>query len=300
MKQLWYSFKYVLFVFWTLIQNAYFYFRYYCKALRNKFNRDYTSDKTKSGFQISFEDDFNGTDIDWTKWNKWNSMGNGQDRSNTPAISSLDCLRVENGLLYLTTEKNTDPQTSEFPLKCGVLYSQYDSWCENGTEMTKGYEQNYGYYEIRCKVPPQGKLFWPAFWLWGQTWPPEIDIFEFMSTEDIGTSHTKGISMTTHWGYQGKQNSSNYFGSQIGRTYRKLFGISVNWDENYHVYACNWTPQYIDFYIDDVRVYRNIYNVPSNKMSIQINITGYNEQLPKDSDLPGVYIVDYVRAYKIS
>jgi hypothetical protein len=277
----------------------YFYFRYYFKALIGNFNVDYTSNETKDGFELSFKDDFDETEIDWKKWNKWWSDGNGCDPAQTAAVSSLDCISLENSILKLMTIRNDDPATvDQFLCKSGQLVSMYDTGCENGEKTSKGYQQNYGYFETRCKVPAKGKLFWPAFWLWGNTWPPEIDIFEFMSTEDIHTDHTKGISITTHWGYDGKQNSSRLFGSMLGRSYRKLFGISVNWDEHFHVYACNWTPHYIDWYIDDIRVYRNIYNVPSNQMSITIGIGAWVDQPPTDADLPGEFLVDYMKAYK--
>jgi beta-glucanase (GH16 family) len=152
----------------------------------------------------------------------------------------------------------------------------------------KGWQQQYGYFEIRCKVPPKGKMFWPAFWLWGNDWPPEIDIFEFMAKEDVETGNSSEISMTLHWG----QGNDVYHG-QLGR---KLKG--VNWDENYHIYACKWEWDSVTFYIDNVAVYKNIYNVASNKMSILISNGASWDYIPQASDLPGIFYVDYVRAYQ--
>ena len=36
---------------------------------------------------------------------------------------------------------------------------------------------HHGYFEIEAKLPT-GYALWPAFWMYGSPWPPEIDIFE--------------------------------------------------------------------------------------------------------------------------
>jgi Beta-glucanase/Beta-glucan synthetase len=44
---------------------------------------------------------------------------------------------------------------------------------------SKIFKQQYGYFEIRSKMPNSTGT-WPAFWLTGtQSWPPEIDIYEW-------------------------------------------------------------------------------------------------------------------------
>ena len=36
---------------------------------------------------------------------------------------------------------------------------------------------HFGYYRFVVDLP-QGKNLWPAIWMYGQTWPPEIDLLE--------------------------------------------------------------------------------------------------------------------------
>ena len=58
----------------------------------------------------------------------------------------------------------------------------------------------YGYYEARVKMPP-GLGMWPAFWLNSDStsegkvsWPPEVDVFEFVNNgkEDTVTQFHMG------------------------------------------------------------------------------------------------------------
>jgi transcriptional/translational regulatory protein YebC/TACO1 len=52
----------MIFIFWALFLNAFFYFRYYFKVLIGSFNQDYSSDETKNGLVLAFKDDFDGVE----------------------------------------------------------------------------------------------------------------------------------------------------------------------------------------------------------------------------------------------
>lgn len=57
----------------------------------------------------------------------------------------------------------------------------------------QGFLQQYGYFEIRARLPA-GQGTWPAFWLLrpGQ-WPPEIDVMEHLG------GRPGGIELHAHW-----------------------------------------------------------------------------------------------------
>lgn len=294
---LWYAIKRFFFGLYILLLNFYYWIRFYCKAKKDYFNKDFYNKPEKEGWDISFQDEFDGDKINWDVeggWNKWFSEYNMNTPMEVPVAHSTKCIKVKDGELHLYTMKNDDyPEKSDCPLVTGILNSQYDSIGH------KGFEQQYGYYETCCKVPPNGLTFWPAFWLYGATWPPEIDIFEFMSSDDIDTGHSKGISMTTHWGTPGKKSMKSGVATQLGRTLRKCLGVSVNFDEHFHIYACRWEWNYIEWYIDNVPVYRTMFNIPNNKMSIVINNGAKKGKLPKDEQMPQDFVVKYVRAYEL-
>jgi len=288
MKQIWFTFKFFLFEIWTLILNVFYYLRFFWNVRKGFYNKDYNSPRDKKGYVITFEDDFDNAEINWKNWNGWYSNGESIDPSTAICIPQVDCLIPENGILKMIVDKNTNLNFPQIEYKSGELYT------------SGNFTQNYGYFEICCKVPPNGRTFWPCFWLWGNSWPPEIDIFEFMDEKDVNTNHTTSMSMTLHWGLDNKVNKSKYFSSQLMRTLRKFLGVSLNFDERYHTMAIDWTPEYIDFYLDDVKVYRAIYFIPSNKMGItaSVSVADLNVK-PKDEDLPAYFFIDYIRAYKV-
>ena len=109
----------------------------------------------------------------------------------------------------------------------------------------------YGRVELRAKLP-EGKGMWPAFWMMGDDspgakWPDrgEIDIMEYVGFEPdsiFGTIHTAAYN--------------HMIGTQRG----KKIAID-NPQENYHIYAIEWTPESIDFMVDGT-VYNHIDNQP--------------------------------------
>lgn len=283
MTYLFYSFKQYLWGVYTIILNGFYYCRFY---LLNKklFSNPPINKLNKDGWEITFLDDFTEDEIDWKKWNKWHSTHTEHTPDEVAGESSLDCIELKDGFLHLYVKDNPE---GPYKLKRGWLNTAV--WKD-----TVGFAQQYGYYEIRCKPPTQGLKWWPAFWLYGSTWPPEIDIFEFMSPSDVGKNYTKGISLTTHFGNPGKKDNSKFFGGQLGRTYNN----TIDWSKEFHTYAVLWEWNYVEWYIDNVPVYRQIYNVPQNKMSVIVNTAGHLDYLPEKSELPGEFIVDYIRVYK--
>lgn len=138
------------------------------------------------------------------------------------------------------------------------------------------FRQQYGRWECRCTVP-KGKEVWPAFWIWGSTWPPEIDIFEEI---------------------EGRYNINLIYG--VGRKERVCQGMKVE-SEIFHEFALEWLPERMDFFVDGLLVYRykgnalKYYNLPTTKMWIVINHGIRSEQRP---DYYSEMIVDYIRVYK--
>jgi len=293
MDYLFYFFKQLLRNIFTLFLNLFYFIRFYIKALFGYFNKNFSNDIEKKDWTLTFNDEFDGPEIDFnTKWNEYFSTHTEHDSNGKNFCFSKDCIEVKDNKAYLYTKINEKyPNDSEFKYKVGNLNSH--PWED------KFFDQQYGYFEICCKVPPQGDKFWPAFWLYGETWPPEIDIFEFMDDKDVDTNHSKRISMTTHFGTPGKKGiNTTFYATQLARKLGRFLGISVKFDKHFHLYAIRWEYNYIEWYIDNVAVFRNVYNIPNNKMQIVTNAGSSMKNPPKENELPQEFIVDYVRAYQ--
>ena len=135
-------------------------------------------------YYLAFEDNFDGDVLDLTKWNPVEGVPRDFNFSNSKVWHLPENLTVSNGTLKITAKKlvtpytgtltdwSTNPpttQTSTFDYTTGELWSKQ--------------KFHYGKYEIRCRLP-NGKGFFPAFWMFGgQRWN-EIDVFDNIDGND--------------------------------------------------------------------------------------------------------------------
>lgn len=161
------------------------------------------------------------------------------------------------------------------------------------------FSQAYGRFEAKLKTPT-GPGLWPAFWLLGENikevnWPEcgEIDIMEQRGQQP---SITHG---SVHGpGYFGANAKTKGFGLQQGR-----------FDQEYHLYAIEWTSDCIDYYVDNVLFQRIqpsdltgkwVFNKP---MFIILNVAvggNYVGYPTSETPFPQSMIIDYVKVYKQS
>jgi len=163
--------------------------------------------------------------------------------------------------------------------------------------VTKG-EHAYGRFEARIRLP-YGQGIWPAFWLLGANcsdavvWPQcgEIDIMEY-----------KGQEPTTIHG------SVNGNGFSDGEAITKSYSLENDrFDTGFHVFGIEWTPEYINYYVDDV-LYNQITpsDVPGEwvfdhpfKIIINLAVGGSFVGSPNsETTFPQTMLIDYVRVYK--
>ncbi|HRJ30136.1 MAG TPA: glycoside hydrolase family 16 protein [Cyclobacteriaceae bacterium] len=189
---------------------------------------------------------------------------------------------VQNGYLIITARKES------------YQGSPYTS----ARLLTKGkFEQAYGRFEARIRLP-WGQGMWPAFWMLGadidtNPWPAagEIDIMEFRGQEPstvLGTVHGPGYSA----------------GESISKSYTLK---NDRFDTGFHVFGIEWTPKYVNFYVDNV-LYNQITpaDVPGewvfNKsffILINLAVGGSFVGSPNNETVfPQTMLVDYVRVYK--
>ena len=149
-----------------------------------------------SGWELSFSDEFNGSDLDTSKWNyEGSTFGDGNSEI---ACLLPDNLSVSGGTLKLTARRQqtvcpNEIRPGEFP--------NGRPWTSAAIDSSGKFAQAKGRYEIRAKLP-DGQGFWPAFWMTSQDYPyggngasGEIDVFEA-----FGQSPTDLLT-SVHWYY---------------------------------------------------------------------------------------------------
>ena len=185
----------------------------------------------------------------FTVFNKYFSEGKEADPAKQLALPKLCNIEHTEIGVTLVTRVNNDPATNPlFPFECGLLQSK-------GT-----FAQLYGLFELICKVPKNEGMYWPAFWLYGQAWPPEIDIFEMMAEEFNNSPETHHISTTFHYLEDGVH-------KQTGRRVR----IKQDLSAGFHKYSLLWTPKKMVWMFDDIPFYELRGMSPDKPMHIVIN-----------------------------
>jgi MYXO-CTERM domain-containing protein len=227
----------------------------------------------KPGWQLTFQDEFDGAQVDAAKWGKRYKWGEAQINSELQAYVD-DAFQVQNGTLTIVGDKRTASYAGQtFQYASGVLCSVL--------------EQKYGYFEARLKVPA-GQGMWPAFWLLGKvesSGVDEIDIHEILGQEP------STVYMTVHWGTDYSSGHKSDGSSWVG----------PDFSADFHVFGLEWNPDSIVWTIDGVERKRHTGDgVPQVEMYIIINLAvGGSWPGPPDSTttFPGLYQIDYVRAY---
>jgi beta-glucanase (GH16 family) len=232
-----------------------------------------TIDEMKQdGWQLTFNDEFDGAGLDQTKWvphYTYDAIINHELQAYIP-----DAFIISDGILHITAKH-----------EAGVQAGRTQSYTSGAMTTFGKFSQMYGYFEIHCKLP-KGKGFWPAFWLLSDSkqWPPEIDIFE-----NLGHENHK-LHFTNHWkGPDGKNRGKGQ--EKDGSDYTADF----------HTIAIDWEPNSIIWYVDDVEQCRVTDNIPKETMYVLVNLA-VGGDWPKSPDqntpFPSSLDVDYIRVYQ--
>jgi beta-glucanase (GH16 family) len=191
--------------------------------------------------------------------------------------------RVENGRLIIEARKET------------FLNNGYTS--ARLISRLKG-DWLYGRIEVKAKLPP-GRGTWPAIWMMPTDgayggWPNsgEIDIMEHVGYEP-GIVHST-IHTDYYNGAEGTQKGS-------GITVTDAFTA-------FHLYSVEWTPQQMDFYMDDIKYFSYYYSSdykawPFDKrffliMNLAVGGNWGGAQGVDTAVFPASMEIDYVRIYQ--
>lgn len=197
-----------------------------------------TQGKSAAQRELIFADEFDGTELDRSKWivigpDFWVNDEQQAYVDSPATISLLQGMKgAEGGVLMLRPvfKPGVDPHPDR---KADFLSGRIES---------KGkFDFTYGRAEARIRMPDAVGV-WPAFWLLGNgKWPDtgEIDIMEYVGEKDW-------IGVALHGpGYSGETPLVNKFFFPAG--------VDVT---DWHTYAVEWTEDAILFEVDGHLIYR--------------------------------------------
>lgn len=205
---------------------------------------------------------------------------------------------------YTNRAENVSVQNGMLIIK--AIKEEYnDASYTSARMLTKGLKkQAYGRFEARIKLPT-GQGMWPAFWLLGancgdgtagtQVWPNcgEIDIMEYRGQEPTiihGSIHGPGYA--------------------AGEAITKSYALKNDrFDAGFHIFGIEWTPTYINYYVDAV-LYNQITREQVEEKGawvfdqpfyiiINLAVGGTFIGAPNaETIFPQTMLIDYVRVYK--
>ena len=240
------------------------------------------------GYKLMWEDDFNGDTLDTDSWNVELHDPGWVNAELQAYVNDPKNIYVKDGNLVIQAIKEGNSYTS------GRVNTQ------------NKHDYTYGRFEAKAKVP-SGKGFLPAFWMmptdesyYGQ-WPKcgEIDIMEVMGQE------TNKVYSTLH------------FGEPHDESQGTLTLEEGDFSEEFHVYACEWEPGEIRFYVDGKLIHKEndwftqkpgfgeaAYPAPFDQpfyMILNVAVGGSWVGYPDETTMFGdnaQLVVDYVRVYQ--
>lgn len=217
--------------------------------------------------RLLWSDEFSGTSVDAAKWRVEDAalMNNQELQYYTP-----DAATVRNGVLTIRAEKRRYKDR------------EYTAALLDTRDM---FATAFGRIECRIKLP-RGQGLWPAVWMLPAEcrWPPEIDIMENLGHEPYR------IHTTHHWGppWPNNQKTTAYFD---GPDYAAEF----------HLFAVEWTPDRLEWYIDGDLKFTSTENVPQDPFYLILNLAvggSWGGNPDQTTTFPQDFDIDWVRVYE--
>lgn len=234
------------------------------------------------GYKLVWNDEFSeGTSPEsyWSYETGGGGWGNNELQTYVSGSKDNEQLAVvKNGILSIIAKKIGETVYS-------IRMNSKESW-------------KYGYFEARLKLP-KGKGTWPAFWMLPKNftaWPDdgEIDIME-----EVGYN-ANYVSSSIH---------CKAYNHSIGTQKTKEILLSTAQTE-FHVYALEWTEDYIKTFVDGKELFYFANDKTGNKNTWPFNAPFYlklnlawggnwgGAQGVDESVLPATYEIDYVRVFQ--
>ena len=302
--------------------------------------KGYDAPTSYASYDLVWSDEFDGTEVDQTKWNLIDAgggFGNSELQYYRPENAA-----VEDGLLVITADIQ---QSDDAALPGGESFSS----AKLTTQGTDKLEFKHGRVDIRAAVA-EGKGMWSAGWMLGANvdeigWPfsGEIDIVETIGGNTYGVSQEERMVHNAYWNDEGpfapgqslnprQYDSATYSPTPSGQNIawgERVLNDGNTFSDTFHVFSIEWDETKIRYMIDGVHQagrdldltttgpigpcdYGQVPNEPqlscvgqsfNNDFFLILNVAvgGTFPGAPDEtSQFPRGMLVDYVRVYQTS
>jgi len=252
----------------------------------------------KPGYLLEFHDEFPGTSVDRQKWlpfhlPQWSSRH--QAAANARVGDGCLTLKIDAGQAPWCPEYDGDTRCSSLQtgLFAGPLGSTQGQHRFNPASVVREtqvnritYAPTCGYFELRAKGTgtPGNHV---ALWMIGYEDSPEraaeICICEIFG-KDAGPA-----SSTIRFGVH------PFADPRVVDDFRQVrLPIDIT---DFHLYAAEWTPTHIDFYVDNQKV-GVVAQSPAYPMQFMLGIYERPQETQAGAAYPKKFVIDYFRAYQ--
>jgi beta-glucanase (GH16 family) len=183
-------------------------------------------------------DEFNGTELDLSKWNECFEWGCDYN-PNSYFIKGPSHHILDNGNLKLATKYEPGYYEIWHWDSYGNFYTTQEYRPYTSGMIVAKQKYKYGLFEIRCKLPV-GKGLWPAFWLFGGNPNQELDIFEYK-----GETPNK-IQINTHC----PSGCEDYDGFIFPQSFGGWVTANGNFSDGFNNIMAEWGPNACFWYLN--------------------------------------------------
>jgi hypothetical protein len=256
---------------------------------------------SKAGYELEFEDTFDGEDLDRSRWLPYYLP---QWSSREAAAASY---RLGGGVLRLVIEADQPPWCPEFdgqtrvsslqtgvfagPLGSQVGQSRFKPGLVVRQEQDDArlYTPRYGLFELRARALDDPACM-VALWMIGYEDRPERSA-EICVCEIFGrnlTADRAGVGMGLH-----------PFGDPAIRDEFSVVDVAID-ARQFHVYAAEWTPEYVAFFVDH-RLVKLVEQSPAYPLQLMLGVYEFPDRAQASRPArpyPKEFVVDYLRGYR--
>jgi hypothetical protein len=232
----------------------------------DSYSRQFQSGLEICDWEITFEDNFEGDELDKELWDTGYKAGEHEAQYYVE-----DAFELKDGILRIRAEAR---RVDDRKYASGILTTQ------------DIFDQRYGRFLVRAKIPA-GQGLWPAFWLLpsSENYPLEIDVFEILGDQ------TDTVYMTNHWRDEDTGKS----------TFHTRGFQGPDFSQEFHIFEIIWKPGEIIWFVNGVERARETRGIPDEPMFLLLNLAvggkwpGYPDET---TPFPSYLEVDFVRVYE--